>query len=793
MDERKKDDYKKYYDIIEEIGKGAYGSVYKGKVKLTNELRAIKVIDLDIIKQNLLEEYEIKDIKIHLQFWIDKFKNEYENMKKCSKSDNSVKCYEYFDNNKNFVIIMELCDVNLSQLLMKNLEKYDRGFSVEEIYEIMTQLNNALKIMKNNNIIHRDLKLENILVKFIDKEHKKYQVKLTDYGCSVSLNSLLSINVLHSFVGTIIYMAPELLKKEEYNYKCDLWSLGIIIYKLYFGKSPFSGITEEALTRNIVNFRANNFKKIGNKDLDDLLKNLLEKEKEKRLNWDKYFNHPFFRIKDKNIINENVQNYQNNKINFISEYKNDSKENCKIKKGDIILGKGDFSTVYLGTKENPDGKIEKIALKEIPKELDNEESQKALDNEIDICQRLDNTNIVKLIKIEKNIDDKVYLVYEFCNGGDLRRYMDYFKTFDEELIQIIMIKMINALIELSRKKVVHHNIKPENILVQLFPDEEMTPEIEKIIDEIKKATNKNHIQNNNQAQNNYPNQNNNNFMNNNMYQSPNYQGINNNFLVNNQFPINNNQNNINNYNIPNNNYNINNNFIGNLYQPNMNFQYNNNLNLINSYNNINYFNSNNQNNNKKEKSMKKSEILKILKRAQFKLSGFRLSKSGTININENKELFNCVCPLYMAPELFLTGSSLRYVEDQKVDIWALGVVAFEMFFGRKPFEAKSLKEINKLYKIGEYYINSIGPNNIISKEFVEFINLCLQKLSKERADVYCLQKTDFYNIGYQSLTEMNEVGLLKSLGNAEKEEQDIILRIDEKYYKQSNEEDEEQE
>ena len=351
MDERKKDDYKKYYDIIETIGKGAYGFVYKGKVKLTNKLKAIKVIDLDILKQNLLEEYEVKEIKTHIQIWIDKFKNEYENMKKCSKSNNSVKCYEYFDDNKNFVIIMELCDANLSQLLITKFEKYERGFNVEEIYEIITQLNYALKAMKNNNIIHRDLKLENILVKFIDKEHKKFEVKLTDYGCSKSLNSLSSINILHSYVGTIIYMAPELLKKEEYNYKCDLWSLGIIIYKLYFGKSPFSGLTEEALRRNLDNFKSNNLKKIGNKDLDDLLNKLLVKEKEKRLSWDKYFNHPFFKIKYKNIINliyeknnsdeeedtifgkDFVKNNKNNIEIFVNNKKNKLIEKCKLKNG----------------------------------------------------------------------------------------------------------------------------------------------------------------------------------------------------------------------------------------------------------------------------------------------------------------------------------------------------------------------------------------------------------------------------------------------------------------------------
>ena len=130
---------------------------------------------------------------------------------------------------------------------------------------------------------------------------------------------------------------------------------------------------------------------------------------------------------------------------------------------------------------------EKIALKEIPKELGNEESQKALDNEINICEKLDNTNIVKMIKIEKNIGDKNYLVYELCNGGDLRVYMDYFKIFDEELIQIIVIKMVNALFELHRKGVVHHDIKPENILIHLFPDENITQEIEKKIEDIKSA------------------------------------------------------------------------------------------------------------------------------------------------------------------------------------------------------------------------------------------------------------------------------------------------------------------
>ena len=185
---------------------------------------------------------------------------------------------------------MELCDSNLLDLLLK---KGKEGFSIEEIYEIMSQLNNGLKIMRENKIIHRDLKLENILIK--NKDNNKYIIKIADYGISKRLNSL-SKNYCNTNVGTLEYMAPEILKGESYNDKCDLWSIGIIIYKLKFIKSPFNGQTENALIKNISNFNNNNniIKKTGNKELDDLIERLLKIDYQKRLNWDEYFNHPFF-------------------------------------------------------------------------------------------------------------------------------------------------------------------------------------------------------------------------------------------------------------------------------------------------------------------------------------------------------------------------------------------------------------------------------------------------------------------------------------------------------------------
>ena len=93
-------------------------------------------------------------------------------MKICSKNNtnnNSIKFYECYDTDKNFIIVMELCDTSLQSLLNKR----KNGFTSGEIRDILKQLNNTFKIMEENEIVHRDLKLDNILIKFKDNKKKK--------------------------------------------------------------------------------------------------------------------------------------------------------------------------------------------------------------------------------------------------------------------------------------------------------------------------------------------------------------------------------------------------------------------------------------------------------------------------------------------------------------------------------------------------------------------------------------------------------------------------------------------
>ena len=220
---------------------------------------------------------------------IEKFNKELENMQKCH-CDNSVNIYDYYDNGNEFTIIMELCDETLFHLLCRK----KNGFSSKEIKSILLQLNNVFKRMNYYNISHRDIKLNNILIKYLNPQKTQYKILLSDYGISNQLYSLTQKFTTHA--GTQLIMAPEILNDEKYSNKCDLWSLGIIIYQLYKKEFPYKGTVEKAILNQIEQKGQTVLNAIDEKDrkLKDLLSKLLVRDPEKRISWEKYFEHPFF-------------------------------------------------------------------------------------------------------------------------------------------------------------------------------------------------------------------------------------------------------------------------------------------------------------------------------------------------------------------------------------------------------------------------------------------------------------------------------------------------------------------
>ena len=277
--------YKNLYTNFIQIGEGAFGKIYKAKNKLTNTYNAIKIIDKEKIKNTLKNQLMKDDIDNEFKSYFQYFLNEIEYMKICCKDNiNQVKLYNYYDTEKELAIAMELCDDSLQSILNKKIN----GFNNEEIYDIITQLNNTFKIMNKNHIIHRDLKLDIILIKYIDNTKTKFIVKLTDYGISKQLISLSKFCNIHA--GTLLTMAPEIINDEEYNDKCDLWSLGVIIYQMCFKQYPYNSNTEMGLLKQINNFGQKLLKKTSDKKLDYLISKLLIKEPKMRISWDEYFN-----------------------------------------------------------------------------------------------------------------------------------------------------------------------------------------------------------------------------------------------------------------------------------------------------------------------------------------------------------------------------------------------------------------------------------------------------------------------------------------------------------------------
>mmetsp|Transcript_24774 Transcript_24774/g.21999 ORF Transcript_24774/g.21999 Transcript_24774/m.21999 type:complete len:169 (+) Transcript_24774:252-758(+) len=146
---------------------------------------------------------------------------------------NIVKMYEYFEDEKRYYIITEIC---------KGGELFDeiiaRGkFTEKDAAVLVKQILSCINYCHKNKIVHRDLKPENVLL----EQNKDFdQIKIIDFGTSLvhSENKLLDEKL-----GTPYYIAPEVLNK-KYNEKCDLWSIGVITYILLSGMPPFNGNTD---------------------------------------------------------------------------------------------------------------------------------------------------------------------------------------------------------------------------------------------------------------------------------------------------------------------------------------------------------------------------------------------------------------------------------------------------------------------------------------------------------------------------------------------------------------------
>ena len=242
-------------------------------------------------KDNKKAEEAILKIKDRIQEINNKFPN----------NDNIIKYYNDIIVGKGKLsFTMELCDKNLFQYFKEFCPSEGQGLNAEQIYNILDQLNNAFRIFESDNIIHGNIKLENILVK---KKEENYIFKLSGFEF---IPDLINATKTYKLDNMCIYLPPEILENKnncKIDQKTDTWSLGVIIYYLCFKEFPYNGGTCEAVLEQIKN---NIRKKTNNSELDDLIDGLLNKNKEERFDWYKYLHHEFFPWRNKYELGESL-------------------------------------------------------------------------------------------------------------------------------------------------------------------------------------------------------------------------------------------------------------------------------------------------------------------------------------------------------------------------------------------------------------------------------------------------------------------------------------------------------
>ena len=329
----------KYYKHLLTLGSGTYGTVKK--VSLINNpstVRAMKIIS----KENIMEGVDNS-----------KLIDEVEIIKKLDHP-NIMKIYECYVDQDNFYIISDFCDQGD---LLGKLEKLGKMNEIVVKF-LMEQILNAVAYLHSKNVLHGDIKLENILLYTASKtlgrrftsinmdinhlidlrreinrnnsvtkrsrnyvnDMLNYEIKLIDFGCSKYFVNKKKHQKLSGIIGTTLYCSPEVVD-DLYDEKSDEWSCGVLMYILLCGEPPFQGDTDDEIFQKIkkceYNFDLKEFQSVS-ENCKDLIRKLLEPKVKKRIKASEALKHPFFteffnpseamtEFKDLNILKKLLQ------------------------------------------------------------------------------------------------------------------------------------------------------------------------------------------------------------------------------------------------------------------------------------------------------------------------------------------------------------------------------------------------------------------------------------------------------------------------------------------------------
>ena len=270
------------YKIKGNLGKGKFGLVKLGEHKESGRQVAIKIINKEVI-----EGMELERIKSEIDIL------------KIAKHPNIIKLYDVFENEKYIYIIMEYC---AGGDLFNYIEKRDFKIKESRAAEIVHKLCTAVYFLHQYGIIHRDLKPENILMTDITDDA---DIRLVDFGLGKMIGPGEKCD---EPFGTFSYVAPEVLQEKPYDFKVDLFAIGIITYLLVAGFLPFDDEnSEKEIARQTV-YEPTPFPSFVWKNISLEAKmfvdNLLDKNPDKRMNIQEVLQHKWLQKFSENEENK---------------------------------------------------------------------------------------------------------------------------------------------------------------------------------------------------------------------------------------------------------------------------------------------------------------------------------------------------------------------------------------------------------------------------------------------------------------------------------------------------------
>ena len=310
--------------LIKCLGKGAFGEVYLTSKQGSKDKYATKKIDKKFIANPKARKYLDNEI----------------NILKEVHHPNIIKLIEVHETSTHYYLVMELCNGGgLSDCLEEYKKKNKKAFPEETVQYLMRQIVSAINYLHKKSILHRDIKLDNILINYekeedrINKNMLKATVKIIDFGFARHLEKS---SLAFSILGSPINMDPGILRKlnrmehsKDYGYdeKADIWSLGTICYEMLIGKSAFDS---ESMRELITKVERGNYYLPNSlsKEAVSFLNGMLQYDFKKRLSAEQLFHHKFLTKSYSELCKIDLKEAQNHLYN--SKIKINSKNNQSI-------------------------------------------------------------------------------------------------------------------------------------------------------------------------------------------------------------------------------------------------------------------------------------------------------------------------------------------------------------------------------------------------------------------------------------------------------------------------------